>query len=166
MVFLLSACVSSQTTSEGDTDLLFGPIINATSRPLGLNLNADNVEKIEFLTLSFETADNVVWIGTQGKDGETGGRYMAIINTYTDEADISRLINFVNSLSLTDYGIVQYTVRPFQNYRITYNDGTTDFIQLVFTTLFYNDSVFRITCGGNTMELGNILDGIHGEASD
>jgi len=103
----------------------------------GLNLNAGNVERIERLFIEgfIEDAEQE-WVETRGHRGEAFGRYMVIINTFTDETHISYLIGFFNSLTLTASEVLIDTTQIPETFRITYNDGSTDFIQFHFTSSF------------------------------
>ena len=89
---------------------------------------------------------------------------MGIINTYTDRAHILSLIDFFNSLTLTPSERAINTARPPENFRITYHDGTSDFISFHFSSLFHNGSFFWITDDDNgqekTRELDNMLYGL------
>ena len=141
------------------------PTVCSMSRP-GLNLNAGNIMKIELLIpahLEFAASSEQVRIEFQNADGEPAGSYMAIISTYTDRAHILALVNFFNSLTLTSSEVLIDAARPSENFRITYRDGTTDFIWFHFTSLFHNDSFFRITDDDRglekTRELDNLLYG-------
>ena len=138
----------------------------------GLNLNARNVEIIERLTIPWLEEDaEQEWVETRGWDGEAFGRYMVIINTFTDETHISYLIGFFNSLTLTasDQVLIDAARMP-EIFRIVYRDGTTDFIQFHFTSMFYNDSFFRIADDDRglrrTRELDYMLIRLHDDQGD
>ena len=169
-VFLLAACCDEE---EGETYAYAGEEREAFADmrageppPLAacggrLDINAENVEKIELLTL---WSDFLVIEKTWS---EYLGGYFGLVNTYTDEAHILALINFFNSLTLTTSEIFIDAARPSENFRITYSDGTASYIEFIFTSLFYNDSFFRISDEdrgpGRTRELDNMLYGLHDE---
>ena len=135
-----------------------------------LSLDADNVAKIELLSPMHPEMGKLneqVWVESRNINGESVGRYMEVINTYTDETHISALISFFNSLTLTPSEFFVNTARPPENFRITFRDGSTDFILFYFTSLSHNDSFFRITDDDRglerTIELDNMLYGLHDE---
>ena len=137
----------------------------------GLSLDANNVAKIELLFSRHPEMGNLneqVWFESRCIiNGEIMGMYMAVINTYTDENHISALISFFNSLTLTPSEIFVDTARPPINIKVTYHDGTIDFIRFHFTSLFHNDSFFRISDNDRglerTRELDDMLYGLHDE---
>ena len=129
----------------------------------GLNLDADNVMKIEILFPTHPTLSTgePVWIEFQNIFGETVGSYMDILNALEDEARISILIDFFNSLELTPSELFMNTARPPETFRIIYFDGSVEIIRYHFAALFHNNTFYRIENYGNafekTIELDNIL---------
>jgi len=95
-----------------------------------LNLNAENVERIELLS-PFRPSGYI----------DTG--YADIVRTYTDENHISAIMDFFNSLELTP-GIPVPVNRISERIRIIYRDGSADYIVYSFTGLSLNGSTFVI----------------------
>ena len=90
-----------------------------------LNLNAENVERIELLS-PFRFSG-----------------YTDIVRTYADENHISAIIDFFNSLELTPGKPVPVN-RISERIRIIYRDGSADYIVYSFTGLSLNGSAFVI----------------------
>ena len=173
LVFIMSltlATCGGEAPDYGNNSCLLLPLVTCSAHRQGLNLDANNVTKVELLSPfhpEIGTLNEQVWVESQNINGELVGRYMAVINTYTDETHISALVSFFNSLTLTPSEGFVDTARPPENFRITHHDGTTDFIRFHFTSLFHNDSFFRITDDDRglerTIELDNMLYGLHDE---
>lgn len=114
----------------------------------GLNMNAENVVKIERLFRRFETT--------------------AYDEYFTDKSHIEKLIAFFNSLNVAASEPFMDTARPPMYFRIIYEDGTTDFIAFHYTSLFFNNNFYRITDEdrglARSRELDNMIYGLHDES--